>query len=440
MEQISQLIFDGTFDRDTGALRLYETGQALGSAYCVYDQALRDTRYSTISDNMWQTHLAPRLVDNADQLFRSHGNFNPVFTRRTLGLESFDVSDRTYIWNRIANGQDGLIMHPRLPTRALLDDLKNTTFASMRMLDSFPLLNTCFWDKAAFYTLMNYFGAAHVLPKQKLYVRGTRNQLEPEILNDWGYETDTLLLKTPDAQNGDGVTPYHPLADKTANYELSADMAFFPLTSTAYPVGLQQGTSLTGLRDLKLSGAEPTSHPLILAQEITKGVLIDGYQPTFRAVITVTQDDNDGTVSWELHDAYWKFPNQKAGTAHKRESVLSDNQENGRLLTSAEMSALRAGLERDVMPAIRNIITADTAQVIEDLMDSDDPATQVQAVMLYASEIVSTDDDFRYRKDTWRKACGILKTHRGLEDCMTLRDHNAERVEFTRAYNDLRYG
>ena len=282
------------------------------------------------------------------------------------------------------------------------------------VLDPFPLLNALMWDKAAFLTLMDYAGAGGVLPKQALYLRDKQDVLAPRIAVDWAGE-ETILLKNPDVQNGQGVTLYSPSGTMNAPHPANG-FTFCPLDQITYPVGIAEGGDLSSVQTkIMFDLVRPSRHPMLIAQEITDGVTIDGYKPTFRVPISLWREGNTN-FGWTIHPAYWKFPKKKTRREAFRDAVISRASEKGRIFDKEEQSHLQGQVEMRVMPVIQSLVKTPPITIIQHLLDSDSAEAQVMGMMLFATNIVTDSRCYGPDNKTFHRAAGVLDAHPGLRD------------------------
>ena len=420
MAKLTQFILDGTFDAETGNLRLYEMGRALNSAFSVYNEMVSLNGY----DSMWGQEL--RAVQNglADRFFRmpldNFGRFEPR-------VQSFGTYNPTGLWESFGlyppGYQTNMLVTSDPATHALINSLEA---ANMMVLDSFPLINAMMWDKAAFFTLMDFCGAGAVLPKQKLYLRNNRALLAPQIKEDWP-DDDILILKTPDVQNGEGVALYDPDA-KREQQTHAVPLAFTPISDPAFPIGIKPRNKIFDLLALS-SRYKQTYHPLLIAQEITNGTCHEGCQPTFRATVSLWQEEG-GEVKYELHPAYWKFPKEKMNGVMFRDALLSDSSMPGQMLSESERQRLGIEILTHLLPAWQRLITMNSRIAVQTLLDDTDPAKQVMGLMLFANHMVFDRRSYTPRNAQFRQAVQTVGQVEGLETLLTRENWGGEREHF----------
>lgn len=391
MAQLTQFILDGTFDAQTGAIKIYETGRGLYSSYTPYNIAVREAAHRDYYlDELWDD-LAWEQGDVASMRVHQQQGDDPFHhPLRYRDLEKFDIKSRLSRW-RYLKQNSALILKYALPEIDEMEEMARTGQAEITYLDPFPLINATFMDKVAFFALMDQIGAAHLLPQQTIIKANDPEALQNLLQQKQWQDVKHVVLKSPDQSDAQGVRVIPAdLIRQSPPAEQTRRMQKFSQQNKSYTAGQSR-------------------HPLLVVQQAVNGRKIHGYQPTFRVVLSMQH--HHWQTRWTIHKAYWKFPDKKATHTPAAGTLISRPDQAAQIFDEREMQELQAALETHIAPAFEKLAMTTPQDMITTMMLREQPAMQIQAALLYAQNTVLGSDAYFQNDDLWQNAARIIANH-----------------------------
>lgn len=151
-----------------------------------------------------------------------------------------------------------------------------------------------------------------------------------------------------------------------------------------------------------------TDHPLLIAQEIVEAERINGYRPTFRVFVSLTQDGD--IITPTIHEAYWKFPLAKdRKRVLNTQNVISTTQRTGQIMTDSEFDRLGELLEKHAFPAITAMARANPLDILKDMINSPDPMLNILGAYHYLEESMADASTVAKNQETMLKISQLMK-------------------------------